>query len=178
MQYIFWSTLDAQVIALPPDKKLEKMADCCWSLTLNNIGLSWWLNGLLLGIFFSEVPLPFTKNRSFEVNKSIAISVIDRIVHQWLTAKLTFSQTMRMIWLVTSDGVNNIDSDGLIRYNTKTTQIWQNWFQSSKSTWRSTSTNLQNDRCLDQEVLHHLSNFGDSGFNRWWVMVGIISKWG
>ena len=113
------------------------------------------------------------KYPSSEVNKSIAISIIDWNIHLWFTAKLRFNQK-RPIWSTVSDGLTNIYKYGFNKNNTKNSSKkfgWKIWFQNSELTWRSTSINPKKNRDLNQSVLHHLSTFGDSCFNRWWVMV-------
>ena len=48
----------------------------------------------------------------------------------------------------------------------------QNW------TWRSRSIAPQNNRDLNQGILHLWSKFGDPSLNGWWIMVRTSSKWG
>ena len=44
--------------------------------------------------------------------------------------------------------------------------------------WRSMSISTQNNRDLNQCILHLWSKFGDPSLNGWWVMVQTSSKWG
>ena len=53
------------------------------------------------------------KYRSSNVNESIAISIIDRNIHRWITAKLKFSRERRLIRSVASDCLTNNDKECL-----------------------------------------------------------------
>ena len=44
--------------------------------------------------------------------------------------------------------------------------------------WRSTSITFQNNRDLNQGILHLWSKFGDPSLNGWWIMVWTNSRWG
>ena len=54
-----------------------------------------------------------------------------------------------------------------------------NWWRITawtNSKWRSRSINPQNNRDLNQGILHLWSKFGDPGLNRWWVIMW-TSSW-
>ena len=61
-----------------------------------------------------------------------------------------------------------ISSSGEARKFDLSSQIWP---------WRSRSIVTQNNRDLNQCILHLWSKFGDPSLNGWWVMVRTSSKW-
>ena len=62
-----------------------------------------------------------------------------------------------------------ISSSGETRKCDLLSQIWP---------WRSSSVATQNNRYLNQTILHLWTKFGDLNLNGWWLVVRTSSKWG
>ena len=87
-------------------------------------------------------------------------------------------ETMKQLGLWSSLGTHGslvviwwlcISSSGEVRKFDFWSQIWP---------WRSRSIAPQNNKDINQCILHLWSKFGDPSWNGWWVMVRTSSKWG